>query len=121
MLWRFWIRLSTIISLLCSIAKVVSWFFRPKRIVIHACLWGKHLNELEKLMSWSLILLNLRYYNHSLATITVKLYIIYYRKQIWSYFYGTFSQSLPKETVKYHCVALSLSIPQTHFFRMIIL
>ena len=34
----------------CSIAKAVSWL-RPKRIVIHACLLGKYLNKLEKLMT----------------------------------------------------------------------
>ena len=58
---------STVISLLCSIAKSVSWF-RPKRIVTHACQWGNYLNKLEKLMLWSLISLNLQCYNHSLLS-----------------------------------------------------
>ena len=80
LLWRFYIRLSTVISLLYSIAKAASWF-RPRRIVIHACLWGKYLNELEKLMSWSLISLNLQYYNHGLLSYNRKLYIVYLRKQ----------------------------------------
>ena len=46
----YFIRLSTVISLHCSIAKAGGWF-KPKRIVMHACLWGKYLNKLEKLMS----------------------------------------------------------------------
>ena len=37
-----------------------------------------------------------------------------------SYFSRVIFQSLPKETPKYHCVALSFSILHTHF-RMIIL
>ena len=47
--------------------KAFRWF-RPKRIVIHACLWERYLNKLEKLMSRSLISLNLQYYNHSLLS-----------------------------------------------------
>ena len=67
LLWDSWIRLSTVINMICSIAKAVGWF-KPERIVMHACLWGKYLNKLEKLMSWSLISLNLQYYNHSLLS-----------------------------------------------------
>ena len=49
----------------CSIAKEVSWF-KPKKIVIYACLWGKYFSKLEKRMSLSLISLNLQYCNHNL-------------------------------------------------------
>ena len=35
---------------------------------MHACLWGKSLNKLEKLMPWSLISLNLQYYNRRLLS-----------------------------------------------------
>ena len=66
-MWGFWIRLSPVISLLCAIVKVVSRF-RHKRIVMHACLWRKYLNKLDKVMSSSLISLNFQYYNHSLLS-----------------------------------------------------
>ena len=59
-----WIRLSAVISLFCSKAKAVAWF-KPGRIFMHACLWGKYLNKLKKLMLRSLISINLQYYNHS--------------------------------------------------------
>ena len=49
---------------------------------MHACLWGKSLNKLEKLISWILILLNLQYYNAVYSvTITANLYIVYHGKQ----------------------------------------
>ena len=35
---------------------------------MHACLWRKYLNKLEKRVSWSLISLNLQCYNHSLLS-----------------------------------------------------
>ena len=35
---------------------------------MHACLWGKYLNKLKKFMPWSLVSLNLQYYNHSLLS-----------------------------------------------------
>ena len=66
-MWGFWIRLSPVINLLCAIVKVVSRF-RHKRIVMHACLWRKYLNKLDKVMSSSLISLNFQYYNHSLLS-----------------------------------------------------
>ena len=44
-------------------AKLVSWF-KPKRIVIHTCIWGKYLNGLEGHMLWSPILLSLQHYNY---------------------------------------------------------
>ena len=59
-------------------------------------------------MLWSLISLNLQYYNLKLLS--------YSHSQIMTIF-----QPLPKETAKYYCVALTLSIPHTHFLRTIIL
>ena len=49
----------------CSPAKALGWF-KPKRIVIHVCLWGKYLNKLENHMLWIPILLN---FNHSLLNL----------------------------------------------------
>ena len=120
LLWSFWIRISPVISLLCSIVKAVSRF-RPKRIVMHACLWGKYLNKLDKLMSWSLISLNLQYYNHSLLSYNHSqvIHSLPWEANSRSYFSRTIFQPLPKETAKY-CFALSLSILHAHF-RMIIL
>ena len=40
---------------------------------------------------------------------------------LWSCFSGTIFHPFPKETTKYHCVALSLSILNAHFFRIIVL
>ena len=121
LLWGFWIRLFPVISFLCSTVKAVTRF-RPKRRVIHSCLWGTYLNKLDKVMSWSLISLNLQYYNHSLLS--------YNRSQVihslpWepnsgSYLSWTIFQPLPKETAKCRCFALTLSILNAHF-RMIIL
>ena len=80
-MWGFWIRLSPVISLLCSIVKVVSRS-RPKRIVMHVCLWGKYLIKLDKLLSWGLISINFQYYNHSLLSYNHShAYIVYHGKQ----------------------------------------
>ena len=115
-MWCFWIWLSTAISLLCSIVKAVSRF-RPKRIVMRTCLWGKYLNILDKLMSWSLISLNLQHYNHSLFSYNSSqaTHSLPWEASSGSYFSWTIFQSLPEETAKYHCVALSLSILHTYF------
>ena len=115
-------RLSTVISFLCSIAKAVSWF-RPKRIVMHACLWGKYLNRLDKLMSGSLISLSLLCYNQSLHSYNHSqvIHCLPSEENSGSLFSWTIFQPLPKKTAKYRCVALSLSILHTHFFRMITL
>ena len=121
LLWSFWIRISPVISLLCSIVKAVSRF-RPKRIVMHACLWGKYLNKLDKVVSWSLISLNLQFYNQSLLSYNHNqvIHSLPWEANSGSYFSRIIFQSLPKETAKYNCFALSLSILHAHF-RMIIL
>ena len=117
LLWGFWIRLFPVISFLCSTVKAVTRF-RPKRRVIHSCLWGTYLNKLDKVMSWSLISLNLQYYNHSLLSYNHSQVM---HSLLWSCFSGTIFHPFPKETTKYHCVALSLSILNAHFFRIIVL
>ena len=116
LLWSFWIRISPVISFLCSIVKAVSRF-RPKRIVMHACLWGKYLNKLDKVMSWSLLSFNqsLLSYNHNQV-----IHSLPWEANSGSYFSRIIFQSLPKDTAKYNCFALSLSILHAHF-RMIIL
>ena len=96
--------------------------FRPKKIVMHACLWGKYLNKLDKVMSWSLISVNLQYYNHSLLSYNHSqvIHSLPWKLNSVSYFSQTIFQPFPKETAKHYCVALSLSILHAHF-RMIIL
>ena len=83
---------------------------------------GKLLNKLDKVMSWSLISLNLQYYNHSLLSYNHSqvIHSLQWEANSGSYFSRTIFEPLPKETTKYHCVALSLSILHAHF-RMIIL
>ena len=89
---------------------------------MHACLWEKYLDKLEKFMSWSLISLNLQYYNHSTQLQSQPSYTKFVvGSKLWSCFSRTIFQPLPEETAKYNCVALSLSIIYTHFFKMIIL
>ena len=57
-MWSSWIRLSTAINLLCSIAKAVSWFTSKNNSYVSM--------SIGKLMLWILISLNLQYYNHRL-------------------------------------------------------
>ena len=66
---------------------------------MHACLWGKYWNKLEKLMSWSLISLNLHYCNHNLISYNHSQVITWFTMggQLWSFFSQTILQSLPKE------------------------
>ena len=118
--WGFWIWLSPVISLLCSIVKAVSRI-RPKRIVIRACLWGKYLNKLDKAMSWSLISLNLQSYNDNLLSYNHSqvIHSLPWEANSGSYFSWLIFQPLSKVTAKYHCFALSLSILHAHF-RMLI-
>ena len=89
---------------------------------MHACLWGKYLNKLDKVMSWSLISLNLQFYNQSLLSYNHNqvIHSLPWEANSGSYFSRIIFQSLPKETAKYNCFALSLSILHAHF-RMIIL
>ena len=84
---------------------------------MHACLWGKYLNKLDKVMSWSLLSFNqsLLSYNHNQV-----IHSLPWEANSGSYFSRIIFQSLPKETAKYNCFALSLSILHAHF-RMIIL
>ena len=91
-MWGFWIRLSPVISLLCSIVKAVSRF-RPKRIVMHVCLWGKYLIKLDKLLPWGLISINITTTAYS-VTIT----IVYRGKQTLevTFFKQSFSLYLKK-------------------------
>ena len=121
LLWGFWIRLFPVISFLCSTVKAVTRF-RPKRRVIHSCLWGTYLNKLDKVMSWSLISLNLQCYIHSLLSYSHSqvIHSLPWEANSGSYFSRIIFQPLCKETAKYHCFALSLSIIHVHF-RMIIL
>ena len=88
---------------------------------MHACLWEKYLNKLDKLMSWSLIPLSLQYYNHSLSSYNHSqiIHSLPWEANFGSYFSRTIFQPLRKQTAKY-CVALSLSILHTHL-RIIIL
>ena len=106
--------------MLCSIVKAVSRF-RPNRIVMHACLRGNYLNKLDKVMSWSLNSLNFKYYNHSLLSYNHSQFIhsLPWEASSGSNFSRTIFQILPKETAKYHCFALALSILHS-YFRMII-
>ena len=106
--------------MLWSIAKAVCWF-RPKRIVMHACLWGKYLNKLEKLLPWSLISLNCSITTTAdSVTMTAMIYIVCHGKQTLELLFSDnfFSRDLKK--LQNISVALSLSILHTHF-RMIIL
>ena len=88
---------------------------------MHACLWGEYLNKLDKVISWSLMSLNLQYYSNSLLSYNQSQVIHSLPREAnsGSCFSRKIFQPLPKETTKY-CFALSLSILHANF-RMIIL
>ena len=74
---------------------------------------GKYLNKLDKLMSWSLISLNLQYYNHSLLSYNDNqgIHSLPWEANSGVTFLGQLIiQLLSKEIAKYHCIALSPSI-----------
>ena len=89
---------------------------------MHACLWGKYLNKLEKLLSWSQISLNCSITTTAYSvTMTAMIYIVCHGKQTLELLFSDnfFSRYLKK--MQNISVALSLSILHTYFFRMIIL
>ena len=86
---------------------------------MNPCLWGKYLNKVVTYVVDPNFIKFAVLKPHS-VTITAKLYIVCCGKQTLEYLSRTIFQPLPEETAKCHCVALSLSILQTHFFTMII-
>ena len=74
---------------------------------------GKYLNKLDKLMSWSLISLNLQCYNHRLLSYNDNqgIHSLPWEANSGVTFLGQLIiQLLSKEIAKYHCIALSPSI-----------
>ena len=80
------------------------------------------MNELGELMLWSLISLTLQYYKHWLLSYNHNqvIHSLQWEANSGSNSSSAIFQPLPKETTKYHCFALPLSILHEHF-RMIIL
>ena len=84
---------------------------------MHAYLWGKYLNKLEILLSWSLISLNCSITTTAYSvTITAKIYLVYHGKQTLELLFSDslFSHYLKKP--KNITVLLYFSVFYTHTF-----
>ena len=109
MLWGSWIHLCTAISLLqkqSAGSNLKGW------LCIHAYLRGKYLNKLEKHILGSLILLNLRHYNHNSLSYnhSQAIYSLPWEAKSGvgvSFFWICF-QPLTEEIAKYYYIASSV-------------